>query len=500
MAETSLEMVQRLLKEGKSTAEIRAAINGNRPLPDAAPPLSGPGAGLAATPAGPVPVAVDGEARQRTGALLGWAWLASMALIPALLVVQANPQGPGFGSLANQLLAIGDVVGILGLVAYVLALVLSTRLSWFEDLFGGLNRVLNVHQILGQLSLVAILVHPLFTSGAYFQYGLNVVAHFFVPQLHYIGSAFGIVALLLMIGLLVVTLFVKLGYSLWLSTHKYLGLVYLFIGLHVLFTPNHLGDDVFLRWYLYFLLLVGALAYIYRSLLPNIFVRRYLYTIASAEKKGVGVVEVTLAPLDRKMSFKAGQFVFVSFDNEGLSPEWHPFSISSAESSDKLMIDVKSLGAYTETLTQLLPYMVGVTVRVEGAYGRFSFRNFGNVNQVWVAGGIGITPFLSMVQTLGPGPYNIDLYYSVSTQSELMDLSTLAKHQSNRPGQVLRVFPFITEKYNTFLSADIIAKNSGDLHNRDILLCGPPPMMHAITKQLVGKGVPRGTSIARNLL
>lgn len=501
MKETALELAERLIAEGKSTDEIREILNGRKPLPPrpaapAAKSVFRPASGAASAR-----VATGSAASLGTGtglgvlaafsAWLGWLAVIVVCLVPAVAVFAAAPAAQNFGPTATWILTLGDAAGVIGLAMYVCALVLATRFRWFESIFGGLNRVMTVHQMLGGLSLVAILIHPLLTAGSYYQYGLSVVAHFFVPQLAYIGSAFGILALATMIGLMVFTLYMRHSYRVWLTTHKFMGLVYLLIALHVLLTPNHISAQSFLKWYLYGLLVVGLFAYVYRTLLPNIFVRRYLYTIASAEQKGVGVVEVTLAPTDRRLPFRAGQFIFLSFDNEGLSREWHPFSISSAESSDKLMIDVKSLGAYTETLTRLLPYMTGITVRVEGAYGRFSYRNFGNTNQIWVAGGIGITPFLSMAQALGDGPYNVDLYYSVKTESELIDLNTLAIHQSSVPGKVFRVIPFISEKYNTFLSAKIIAKNSGDLSGRDFLLCGPPPMMHALTVQLQGMGVPK---------
>jgi predicted ferric reductase len=214
-----------------------------------------------------------------------------------------------------------------------------------------------------------------------------------------------------------------------------------------------------------------------------------VYTIVKCEPKAIGVIEVTLAPVGERVRFRAGQFIFISFGGDGFSEEWHPFSVSSAETSGNLMIDVKSLGAYTEALTRLLPSMVGMTARVEGAYGRFTYRNFANMNQIWIAGGIGVTPFLSMAQTLGPEAYNIDLYYSVKTASELVDLDTLARHQSLKPNQVFRTFPYITETYKAHLNAEVLAKNSGDLTQRDFLLCGPPNMMQAIRKQLMGLGV-----------
>ncbi len=515
MHDTPLENAQKLISEGKSTAEIRAALNGESfvPSPAVAPQASlTPAASNAASSpkpnasASPQPPASAPPAPApkpmvypplldtplRTGVQapkLGWPLIVLACLIPALAISVDTPFAERFGSLSNALIAFGDITGVIGLAAYVLNLVLATRFHWLEDLFGGLNRALIAHQVLGGIALIMLLFHPILTAASYYSYGVQAVAHFFVPSVAYIGTAFGIVALAMIIILLVLSFYIKIGYRLWLQTHKYLGLAYLLIMLHVLLTPNRITADPFVKWYLYLLLVVGAFAFIYRTLLPNIFVRRYLYTIAAAQPKGIGVVEVTLAPVNKSVHVRAGQFIFVTFSSDGLSSESHPFSISSGENSNQLMIDVKSLGSYTETLTRLLPHMVGMTAQVEGAYGRFSYRNIGNLNQVWIGGGIGITPFLSMAQTLGSGPYNIDLYYSVKTASELIDLDTLAIHQSNLPGQVFRTFPFITETYKSYLSAGIIKKNSGNLDKRDFLLCGPPGMMQEIKKQLIKLGV-----------
>ena len=544
MQHTALELVQRLLAEGRTTDEIRAALSGEAPAliaPAAAPYGNAPAAvrneaaaralsaqtivsnslapampatqrnnmppayilpsGDSAAKAGvpaPSPVAALPSARIRTSRNPLWlsdrlhaGWIAVLlaCLFPIVVMVLDAPLASRFGTLSASMLTLGDITGVVGLVMYVCSLVLSARFKLVEQAFGGLNRVLTAHQLLGSLSLVLILMHPVCTAASYYQYGISTVAHFFVPQIAYIGSAFGIFALIIMVFLLMLTLFFKLAYRTWLATHKYLGLAYALIALHVIYTPNHITSDHAMLAYLYALLVIGAAAYIYRTLLPNIFIRRYLYTISRAEPKGVGVVEVTLKPVDRGIRFTAGQFIFISINSDAISPEWHPFSIASADTASDLRIDVRSLGAYTQSLTQLLPYMTGLTVRVEGAYGRFSFRNFGNPNQVWVAGGIGITPFLSMAQALGTGAYNIDLYYAVKMESELIDLSVLAHSESAKPGQVFRVFPFITQKYNSHLNASIIAKNTGDLAARDFLLCGPSGMMEGLTHQLIEMGV-----------
>jgi predicted ferric reductase len=522
--ESALAAVQRMVAEGRSTDEIRAALDGE--APDLVTPAEAPygdtpeamraeaqaramSAAMAIPTPGaarrkpvpkpaPIPEPVHYQAitaRRKSGLVLsdnlhaGWLTIWLLCLVPITIMMLDRPYAARFGSLPLSFLTLGDMAGVVGLVMYVMSLLLSARFKWTEDLFGGLGRVFLAHQVLGSLSLVMILLHPLLVAGSLYPYGLRSVAGILIPQWAYIGTAFGILATIVMIGLMIMALFMKLAYGTFLATHRWLGLAYLLIGLHVVLVPNHITSDPLMQWYLYGLLGIGTVAFVWRTLLPNVFVRRYLYTIAKAEQKGVGIVEVTLKPVNKGIRFKAGQFVYMSVNSDTVSKEWHPFSITSADTETDLRLDIRSLGTYTQTLTQLLPQMVGMTARIEGAYGRFSFRNFANVNQVWIAGGIGISPFLSMAQALGTGPYNIDLYYSVNTESELIDLDDLANGESTDPNQVFRVFPYVQQKYNQFLSAKIVAKNTGDLATRDYLICGSPQMIESVRGELIGMGV-----------
>ncbi|HEY4161227.1 MAG TPA: ferric reductase-like transmembrane domain-containing protein [Candidatus Saccharimonadales bacterium] len=420
-----------------------------------------------------------------TGIAKGYIATAALCLLPSLLILFSLRLNTG----TRMLLAFGDIAGVVGLVLYAADLVLSTRLSWLEDWFGGLNKVYVAHALFGGLSLMFILLHALLLGVRYSPLGWHSVGDFFLPSLQHVPTIYGIVALDMMLVLLIVTFYARLPYRIWLWTHKLLGLAYCFIALHVLFSPNAITGNLLMNWYLVLVTLGGAAAFVYRTLLPNVLVRHYTYVIKSVQRRGTGVEEITLVPANEAMPYKAGQFIFISFEADGLSPEWHPFSITSPPSDGSLSIDVKSQGSYTETITRLLPNMVGMSVRVEGAYGRFSSHGTHNANQVWVAGGIGITPFLSMAQALGNGPYNIDLYYSVRSEGELIDIDVLARQQSSRPGQVFRVMPFVTEKYSRHLSADMIAATSGDLKGRDFLLCGPAAMMDSLRQQLIAAGV-----------
>ena len=421
----------------------------------------------------------------------GWPLLILLCSLPLIEWIVNKPLASRFDGVVLSMLSIGQVMGIIGLTMFAFNLLLTTRVKWFEDLFGGLNKVFIAHHIIGGLALIFLLAHPVFLVLSLVPSGIHEAALLLVPQTNNLPVASGIFALLGLIALLFVTFYTKIPYRIWLITHKLLGPVFLLATLHVVFTPNGLSNDILLKYYMLGLCVLGLGAYAYRTLLPNVFVRRYIYTVQGFEPKAAGVIKLNLVPEKRALNFKAGQFIFVSFNQEGLPKEWHPFTVSSAPGSGELSITVKSLGGYTKALSALAPVLIGQQVRVEGAYGRFSYRNFANTNQIWVAGGIGVTPFLSMAHALGPGPYNIDLYYSVKSDAELIDVDQLRGLQSLDAGRIFRVIPFVADRQG-YLSAKYMEQVTGPLRDRDILLCGPPSMMRSLKSQLKSAGVKPG--------
>jgi predicted ferric reductase len=160
-----------------------------------------------------------------------------------------------------------------------------------------------------------------------------------------------------------------------------------------------------------------------------------------------------------------------------------------------LRLAVKAVGDYTRALPGVEP---GAWVRVEGPYGGFWHRGDREGRQVWIAGGIGITPFLSMVRSLpvatAPGDeegirsHAIDLYYLTDRVAAAVFLDELLDLAAQRPG--LRIIPHADEEHG-FLTADGIVKTSGELDGAAVYLCGPKPMTDALTGQLMGLGVPR---------
>ena len=90
-----------------------------------------------------------------------------------------------------------------------------------------------------------------------------------------------------------------------------------------------------------------------------------------------------------------GQFAFFRFKSKAVGFEEHPFTISSETQTIFMSITVKKSGDYTAQLSNII---VGDSLYFDGPYGVFSPIDNGS-NYVFIAGGIGITPFISILKS-----------------------------------------------------------------------------------------------------
>jgi predicted ferric reductase len=322
---------------------------------------------------------------------------------------------------------------------------------------------------------------------------------------------YGIGAFIAMSIAIGMTLYVRLSHEVFIYVQRSFGAIFLFASLHVFMTPGIKASSRALTVYLTILLVGGICAWIYRSVFGNLLVRRHDYFVTGVRQLDRWVVEITMTPRKgRPFDYVPGQFVFVTFfsnefnaqfhpvsiEHEGeyaaftlrpgeVSNQFHPFSLTSAPGEQNLRIAVKAVGDFTRAMHALGE---GAVAKVEGPYGGFSYLRVRRKRQVWVAGGIGITPFLSMVRSMNGTGHQIDLYFGVKSLDQsyfLAELLTL-----DRTKEDFRLI-HVPEDEIGYITADRIEETTGDLKDVDFLLCGPPPMVHNLRGQLVVKGVPR---------
>ncbi|MEK7102962.1 MAG: FAD-binding oxidoreductase, partial [Patescibacteria group bacterium] len=309
-----------------------------------------------------------------------------------------------------------------------------------------------------------------------------------------IGSwqvATGKLALLVLFVILALTLYAykKLGHDRWKIVHKFIGLALALGVVHAFYVPGEVSVIPLLRYYLLLIGLVGISAFLWRTVFQMFKRNEYEYEFVSVNNLGAEIYEVVLRPLHKKISHMPGQFAFVRIIQGAYDKKSHPFTISSSPDDQYIRFSIKALGDYTKSLAAIAS---GTRCRIEGPFGRFTYSTTPETHQLWVAGGIGVTPFLSMARffkdqgsTMG---YDIDMYYSGKSLEELVFLKELREIAAALK-QGFRVHTFDSSKQG-HLTAGIIAQEIKDVQGRDMFICGPMAMMDALSGQLVLLGLP----------
>lgn len=411
-----------------------------------------------------------------------WAAILIMTILPVLRWAQISPLEYRFLDFSAAMGSIGQIAALSGMTLFSINLILSGRFKVLDKIMEGLVDVYNKHHIIGAISFSLILFHPLFLAFRLIPYSLRDAALFLLPGQNQ-AINYGIISLLLFILLIVLTFFVHLGYKRWKMSHTFMIIVAFFAILHSLSTTSDISRDALLRFYILGFAFLGFASSFYQAFLSRFIRKKYVYIVKGISTVSAGVFEIEISPKNERMAFCAGQFIFISFSSKKVGSEIHPFSISSSEDSPNLSISIKSLGDFTKSIGSI---EIGSEAMIEGPYGKFTRNNAQSKDQVWIAGGIGITPFLGMARSLKDNDSKIDLYYSVKSREEAAFLDELMQISKKYPN--FRVMDWFSNEKGR-LSGNVIFEMSEGLSDKDIFLCGPPPFMQSIRAQLIDLGI-----------
>ena len=303
---------------------------------------------------------------------------------------------------------------------------LALRPAWLEDYLGGLDRMYYIHKWTGIGAVLLGVIHWLIALSPRFltawgwitlpPKGPRIKAAGF--SLIGPGKEMGEWAIWIMIAVGLIAILRFIPYHWFRKSHKAFPLAFLLGAFHnitMVILHDKQGDTLY-GIAIIALSLGGGLIALY-SLFNRIGrARRHGARITRVATSETGIVDVEIQPDASWPGHRAGQFALLT-----LTPAEgpHPFTIASAgEGAALLRFTIKPLGDYTRTLPGKL--RVGDAVSVEGPYGRFDFAD-NAASQVWVAGGIGIAPFLARLERLaaaGGAKAEIHLFYCVAKASE----------------------------------------------------------------------------------
>ena len=370
--------------------------------------------------------------------------------------------------------------GLLLMAIMAAAMVLATRAPWLENRLAGLDKVYRIHRRLGIASGLLLAAHwllklspplaktlglaaPMLRHGARHGGGFSLVG-----LAHGIGSwsAYAVLALVLL------SLLRLLPYGFWRKLHTLFAPLFLLGAFHgAILLPGAFWLTPVGALYA-LTMLAGGLAALWVVAGRLGHGRRHAGTIVSVQTPQPGVVEVCCQMDGDWPGHRAGQFARVTFDAaEGA----HPFSIANGDNPERqLRFLIKALGDYTGRLADTLA--PGMAVTMEGPYGRFLPAPAARP-QAWVAGGIGITPFMAWLDSFaGHGRVldQVDFYYCVPSAEQALQLPRL-QAQCQAAGVRLHL---LESRHGARLRADMLPEVD------DVWFCGPQAMGQTLADDL----------------
>ncbi len=362
----------------------------------------------------------------------------------------------------------GEVLSSWVVTVFAANFLMATRARWIERIFGGLDKMYLIHKRAAIIATVLIIAHFIFVPR-------DLTA--FTP-----GKPLGFYAfILIIIGVIVSAappLKKKIPYHKWLNFHKMMGVFYVMAVVHGIMVNSLIKELPITRIYVLGMSLMGIGAWFYKAFLFGLFNKPHVYRVSSSKPIGNEITELILEPIGKPLSFKAGQFAFFTFPKIR-KREQHPFTISSHPMESKLRLTIKNLGDYTQKVDQL---STDDLVLIEGAYGLFSSKYAKEKEQVWIAGGIGITPFLSLAKDIYT--HKVNLFWCVNSESDAVYTNELVNLAENNPNFY---YSYWASNNTGYLTIDKL--NITDLESKAFFICGPEALKKSIIKQLKEKGV-----------
>ncbi len=428
----------------------------------------------------------------------GFFWLGLylvVSLLP-LAVVFIGPRPPG----RDFITELSAALGFVGLAMIGLQFFLTARFRLIEAPYG-LDMILRFHREISMVACLIILAHPLLILWR--DQSLHIL---YLPD-QPLRVWFAVISLLALAALIVSSIWrrkLRLSYETWRVIHGSLAICALGFALgHVIGVGHYIAD----LWQQVLWIAMAAASItvlLYIRVFKPLIQKRRPYRIADIHQEGGNAWTLRCVPDGHSgIEFDAGQFAWLTLWNSPFTIEEHPFSLaSSALEEEYVEFTIKELGDFTRELDKVEP---GTTAYIDGPYGAFSFERYPAAGYVFIAGGIGITPIMSMLRTLADygdtRPLllifaahrfeNLTFYDEIEELKERLEyLQTV--HILNDP-------PEDWSGETGFVDAQMLNRHLPEYPRRhQYFLCGPFPMLISVEQALLQVDVP-GTHIHAEL-
>lgn len=382
---------------------------------------------------------------------------------------------------------LGKFMALLGFL-FISLLIISGDTARFFDRFFGIDRIIKFQRKFAIITYFIVFSHPLFIilSGRYSLMQL-------IPNFAILPLAIGAISFYIFAGIMISSLLYKrISYKYWQYIHIFTYVLFFFILYHGINMGSSIYSPLIKIMFLILVIFV-MIGIVYRTNY-KLKQRKNKFFVRKVKDETGDTFTLIVKP-DKKISFKPGQFFFLRLEGRKLYAR-HPFSISNSPDEKELNFTIKSSGRFTKEAYNLKS---GDEVKIEGPFGNFILNNDGK-ELVFLAGGVGITPFLSMIKNnKNKGvKQKITLLYGCKTKKDIIFKKELDLiHES----WFTKIYVLSKENKNWGkkgiyesgrINKEILIKYIQDFNNKKFYICGPQLMNSHISKILHELGVKNG--------
>lgn len=363
---------------------------------------------------------------------------------------------------------LGLFYGSAAIVLMSWSLVLSTRANWVDKAFGGFDRLHVWHRWVGIAAIVFLLLHSEAeneVSGSVFPFGRDAED---------LGNSLAELAQVLLLVLITISILRILPYRIWRYSHVFIIVPFSFSAFHVVTAERPFENISAGGLWLWAWSIIGFVAFAYRIIVVDSswFDGRATITSTSITDD---VVAVSLAmPTGHKwQQILPGQFIYIRIN--GRWKESHPFSVSTLTSNlNQVTLHLQRTGDWTNRTADY--FKTGNEVLVSRPYGHLSLQS-DDMEQVWIAGGSGVTPFLQRREFFASFKNPPTLVYFYRGQASAIGLEYLRELDRE-------LLLILREVDSSLLRArDPMHLNSVITGKQAIAACGPRNLVVSVIKR-----------------
>lgn len=430
--------------------------------------------------------------RRRTrGAFAVWVALYTVIVVLPLPLALIRLD-PGRGFFTNFSVALGFV----GLSMFGLQFAMAARSSAIVHPVG-MDIVLGFHRQMAYLATIFVFAHPIILFVV--DTRLLALLDVFTSPLRAKFAVASCVLLLVIIGLSVFRQRLRFSYETWQATHAILAVaVVLTALLHVLLVGYYVRE-----WWEQTLWIVLSAAFVglgvwVRLVKPALRQRRP-WVVESIEHDVDEVTTITIrrvqpeggAAVAPAFHFDPGQFAWLQARRSPFAITYHPFSISSsAEQPGRISFSIKAKERFSRDVAGLA---TGDRMYVDGPFGAFVLPETGPI--VCIGAGVGVTPLLSMLETLADrgDPRRCELWLGNRSETSIPCLAQIRALEPRLDLEVVHVLSRPSDAWQGargHVDAEFIRSRLPEVAaGSTFCICGPDALMDAVEHALAEQGV-----------